>query len=380
MSIYLDYAATAPLKREVFDIYTEQLQTNYANPASLHGPGLEAEKSLNLSRKKIAELLGAAKARLILTSGGSESINTALKGLFQVKSRQGKKLIISAGEHPAVRKTADFLESRGIKLDVLPLTARGTIDLDCLEKALAEPTALLSIIHVSNETGAVNPLREITAVRNRCQPDTLIHLDAVQAPGKIALDFSRLGVDMLSGSGHKIGAPKGIGWLLLRRGIHLEPLIHGGGQQDNMRAGTENAPLAAALAAALELTVTGTGAGREKVRTLRDYYISLLDDYGIRYELVSPADGVPHILAIAFPGIRAETMLHALEAKQVYVSAGSACSSRKRQINPVLKAMRLQSDLAESTIRLSFAPELTAGEMATAAAATYECYKYLRRI
>lgn len=380
MSLYLDYTATTPVLQEVLQLYTRDLEQYYANPASLHGLGLAADKSLAASRNKVKKLLGGEKSRLILTSGGSESINTALKGFFQANKRLPRKLIISQGEHPAVRQSAAFLKSTGIDIEAVSLNRRGTVDLQALEKSLQEPAAMLSLIHVNNETGAVNPLEEIVALRNRFCPQMVIHIDAVQSPGKAYFAFERLGIDLASGSGHKFGAPKGIGWLLLRRELRLEPLIHGGGQQNNLRSGTENPPLAAALAKALELAVGNLTQKAEIVRCLKQQYLSRLDESGVKYVVVSPDDGVAPILAISFPGIQAETMLHALEGKQVYVSAGSACSSRRKTSNYVLKAMQIKPEVAASTVRISFAPHLSLEDINRAAGATAECYKYLIRI
>lgn len=380
MSIYLDYTASAPVSKEISSIYGESLLIHFANPASMHRLGLEADKLLQESSKKIKRHLGGDKSQLIFTSGGSESINMALKGYIKANQRKPKRIIISQGEHSAVLNSAKFLESEGFELDMVALDQSGTVNLEDLQRALMQPASIMSIIHVSNETGAVNPIEKIAAMRNSLQPDLAIHVDAVQSTGKMPFNFQRLGIDMASGSGHKIGSPKGIGWLLKRKQIRLEPLIHGGGQQYNLRSGTENPPLAAALAAAMDAAITDIEQKILSVSKLKQLYIANLDKYDIRYKIVSPELGVPHILAISFPGINAETMLHALEGKEVYISAGSACSSRLRRKNHVLQAMSLRQEIADSTVRISFAAGTTAEDIEQAAMATFECYKYLVNI
>jgi cysteine desulfurase len=223
LSVYLDQTATTDIDPDVKKKYIELLNSDYANPASLHEPGLQSEKLLTDSRRLISQAIGQRSGQLVLTSGGSESINLAIKGYLEANKRLPQRIITSAGEHAATYETALHYRKKGFKVDFLPLQQQGTVDLDALLEALQQPAALLSLIQVSNETGAENPVSEIVRLRNRCQPDLAIHLDAVQAFGKIPFSFDRLGVDMISGSGHKIGAPKSIGWLCARPKIRLEP-------------------------------------------------------------------------------------------------------------------------------------------------------------
>ncbi len=377
MSIYLDHSATTRPWPAVIDCLTSELALHYANPSSLHRQGQAAASSLEASRQQIAAALGCRKQELLLTSGGSESINTAIKGFVAANPRLGKRIITSRGEHAATVQTLDYLKQQGYEIEELPLRPSGSVDLDALQTALQRPAALISLIHVSNETGAVNDAAAIVRLRNQYQPNTAIHLDAVQTLGRQPLHFQRLGVDLLSGSGHKVGAPKGIGWLLVRQGVRLTPLIHGGGQQQGLRAGTENAPLAAALALAIQLTMQNATGREAEVRELRRLFLQELDAASQPYALISPDDGVPQILTIAFPGLRGETMLHALEARDICVSTGSACSSHRRKANTVLQAMGVPDQLAECAIRISLAASNTPDEIRIAARAIQDSWRRL---
>ena len=218
MTIYLDHSATTRVWPEVIKGLTESLAFQFANPSSIHRLGQSANKLLNNSKKQIAELLGCQKNELTLTSGGSESINLAIKGYLAANPRQTKRIISSQGEHAATTESLSWLRQQGCEIDELPLQTDGRVNLEMLAQALARPAAMISLIHVSNETGAVNDIAEIVRLRNSLQPETVIHLDAVQTLGRQPLNFAKLGVEMLSGSGHKIGAPKSIGWLLVKKG------------------------------------------------------------------------------------------------------------------------------------------------------------------
>lgn len=337
----------------------EQLSANltdyFANPSSAHRLGQAAEKKLTDSKQKIAALLGCHKNELLLTSGGSESINLAIKGYLAANPRQVQRVISSQGEHAATAESLAFLRQQGFTCEEIPLMSDGCVDLSALARAMQQPAALLSLIHVSNETGAVNNLTEIVRLRNQLQPQMAIHLDAVQTLGRQSLDFHQMGVELLSGSGHKVGAPKGIGFLLVKQGIRLQPMIHGGGQQRGLRAGTENPPLSAALAMAIELTTAGSLQKDTRVRSLRNRLLNGLQQEQVEYQILSPDKGVPHILLISFPGLRGETLLHALEAQEIYISTGAACSSKQKKANRILLAMGVPAKLADCAVRISLA-------------------------
>lgn len=359
--------------------YSADLEQVYANPSSSHRLGQSAEKHLDQSKQQIAALLGCNKNELILTSGGSESINLAIKGYLGANPRQGRRVISSRGEHAATTQTLSFLSQQGYECEEIPLLPDGRADLDALAKTLVQPAALLSLIHVSNETGAVNDIAEIVRMRNRLQPDMAIHLDAVQTLGRQPLDFRKMGIDLLSGSGHKVGAPKGIGWLVSRQGIRLLPLIHGGGQQHNLRAGTENPPLAAALAQAIALTVQDSAQKESDVRILRERFLLGLRQEITEFHVLSPDQGVPQILVVSFPGLRGETLLHALEARDIFISTGAACSSRLKKSNRVLKDMGVPARLMDCAVRISLSPANTEAEIDETVRAISEICRWLIR-
>jgi cysteine desulfurase len=273
-----------------------------------------------------------------------------------------------------------WLEKSGYEIVRLPLTPNGSVSLEQLAQALEQPAALISLIHVSNETGAVNQAADIVRLRAAARSQAAIHLDAVQTTGKLAFDFIRSGVDMISGSGHKIGAPKGIGWLVKGANIRLQAQIHGGGQQDGLRSGTENPPAALALSVALAEAILDLPGKIAYVQRLRDLFLDELHQSGMKPVVFSPTDGVPHILSLAFPGLRGETMMHALEARDISISTGSACSSRhSRRGNKVLRAMGVRDDLAACAIRVSFAPSNHEDEIRAVARAMADIHRQLSR-
>ena len=379
MPIYLDHSATAPVLPDVISRLTLELEQYYANPSSVHRLGRAAEKLIVRSCALIAKTLSCQPDEILLTSGGSESINLAVKGFVEANPRQGKRIITSRGEHAATSSTMAWLHQQGYEIVELPLESNGCVNMKALAGALQQPAALISLIHVSNETGAVNDVSEITRLRDQLQPVTAIHLDAVQTTGRLPLSFRNMGVDLLSGSGHKIGAPKGIGWLLVRHGVRLAPQIHGGGQQRGLRSGTENPPMADALAMAIQMAAINLDQKDKHVRDLRSRLLDDLTAQKINYKILSPENGVPHILMIAFPGLRGETLLHALEECEIYVSTGAACSSRRNNTNPVLKAMGVPAAISDCTIRISLNRENTLEEMHETALAIAESCRRLGR-
>ncbi len=366
MNIYLDHAASTAPARSVLEKIQAELARDFANPASVHSAGLAAAARIKEQIRLMAGLLGCQEKELILTSGGSESINTVLKGVMLGQSQGQRRLIISQGEHSAVRESALWLEKQGVTVEYLPLAQDGNVDLAALALALEKPAALVSLIHVNNETGAVNPLAEIKSLRDRLQPRTLLHFDTVQTYGKIPFDFAASGVDFVSGSGHKLGAPKGVGWLIKSARAGLEPLIHGGGQQNGLRSGTQSQLLARMLALALGEGLGDLAGKSQKVKALSERLLAGLA--GLAYKVLSPAGSVPHILNIAFAGLRGETLVNALAAEGVYISAGSACSARRPQ-SRILPAMGHDAATVSQAVRISFSAHNTAAEIDLAAAA-----------
>ena len=357
--IYLDNAATTPLSPQVIAAITAAM-TLYANPSSLHGLGLEAEKMVDAARENVARLLGVSPASLIFTSGGTEANNLAIKG-FLARSRQRGRLVTSAIEHPSVLEVFKDLEQQGWEVLRLPVDAQGKVLLPALEEALAQPVQLVSIMAVNNETGAVQPLREIVSLVRARQPQVCIHVDAVQALGKIPFHPAELGVNLASISAHKIHGPKGAGALYADRRDLLLPLLWGGGQEGGLRSGTENVlGIIGFGRAALELA-ENLDANLTHVGKLRSQFLNGLQ--GLSCKVISPADGAPHILAVSFPGFRGEVLLQALSAHGVYVSTGAACSGKKGQLSHVAEAMGLDRETAGGLLRFSFSVLNTEAEI-----------------
>ncbi len=376
--VYLDHSATTPPLSEVVDFYVDRLLRDFANPSSAHRLGQTAKKSLDQSRARIARVLECRPDEIVFTSGGSESINTALKGFFNPPKTHG--LIASCpGEHAATRNTCAALERIGIRTIPIRLGNDGTIHLPSVESALREKPDMLTFMLVNNENGVIAPVDELVALRDRTSPKTKIHLDAVQAMGKIPLSFKKSRVDLMSLSGHKFGAPRGIGLLLVRHGLRINPLIEGGGQQGNRRSGTENPPLAAALALAIELAAERLEEHTTHVRHLRERLDELVFDPALSLAPLTTASTVPHILSVRTPGLRGETIVNGLSAEGIMISAGSACSSHKSTPSPVLKEMGLSDEAARCVIRISLGPTTTEEEINRAAKALTRLYRQLAR-
>lgn len=361
---YFDHTATKLISEEVLSYYCDCLREFNYNPAAVHMTGIETDRKLQETLEHLSALLGADKQEVLITSGGTESINTAIKGVAYRPGPKRKVMLTSLGEHSATLNSLDFLTRKaGFTSIFNPLTEAGTIDLDAFEQNLKEQEFdLITLIHVNNETGAVNPVEDIVKLRNRWQPDTPIHLDGVQTLDKIPFNFKESGVDLFSASAHKFGAPKSSGFLLVRNGLRIEPLIHGGGQQGNMRSGTENLPLVMAMTKALELSLAGLDEHTQYVRQLREIFFDRLRENEIDFYVISPENGVPHILSIAFPALRGETLHTALTDEGYEVSLGSACSGHKSRHSSVLKALPLPQGLDRHVLRISFAYTNTEAE------------------
>ncbi len=357
--IYLDNAATTPLSPQVNAAITAAM-TLYANPSSLHGLGLEAEKMVDAARENVARLLGVSPASLIFTSGGTEANNLAIKG-FLARSRQRGRLVTSAIEHLSVLEVFKDLEQQGWEVLRLPVDAQGKVLLPALEEALAQPVQLVSIMAVNNETGAVQPLREIVSLIRAMQPQVCIHVDAVQALGKIPFHPAELGVNLASVSAHKIHGPKGAGALYADRRDLLLPLLRGGGQEGGLRSGTENVLGIIGFGRAALEPAENLDANLTHVGKLRSQFLNGLR--GLSCKVISPADGAPYILAVSFPGFRGEVLLQALSSHGVYVSTGAACSGKKGQLSHVAEAMGLDRETAGGLLRFSFSVFNTEAEI-----------------
>ena len=364
MEIYLDNSATTRAQREVVDVVSRVMYEDYGNPSSMHLKGVDAEKYVKNAKEIIAKILKVQDKEIFFTSGGTESDNWALMGAASANSRVGHHLITTQVEHPAVLQTMEYLESIGYEVTYLSVNSFGVVNLDELEKALRPDTILVSMMHVNNEVGAVQPIEEAGQLIKRTNPKTLFHVDAVQSFGKYRIYPKKWKIDMLSVSGHKIHGPKGTGFLYIDEKVKIKPMIFGGGQQKGMRSGTENVPGTAGLGKACELIYRDLSADVEKLYGLKRYFtdqvikMSNVKVNGPLYE-----EGAPHIVSVSFAGVRSEVLLHALEDRGVCVSAGSACAANKHAVSTTLKSMGASQEMLDSTIRFSFSIFTTKEEL-----------------
>jgi cysteine desulfurase len=364
MECYLDNSATTKCFDEVKDLVVEILTKDYGNPSSMHTKGVEAEKYVKQAKEWIASSLKVNKKEIFFTSGGTESNNMAIIGSAMANMRAGKHIITSEIEHPSVTSTMKYLEEQGFLVTYLPVDSNGIIKLDKLEKALCKETILVSIMYVNNEIGAVQPVDEIVKIIKNKNPNTLYHVDAIQAFGKYRIHPKKQGVDMVSISGHKIHAPKGVGVLYVNEKVKIKPILFGGGQQKGMRSGTENVPGAAGLGLAIKKCYDDFDEKINHLYELKNYFIGEIAKIGgTTINGKTDRESAPHIVSVSFDDVKSEVLLHALESKNVFVSAGSACSSNKTGVSETLKAIGVKKELLESTIRFSFAAETTKEEL-----------------
>lgn len=360
MEVYFDNAATTAVYPEVKNLMIKLLEEDYGNPSSLHMKGVEAERYIKQATTQIAKELKCQEKELTFTSGGTESNNLAIIGAAMAKRRAGKHIITTNIEHASVSATMEFLSKEGYEISTVGVNQDGTVNLDELKDTLREDTILVSVMYVNNEIGTIQPIEEIAKIIKAYNPSILFHVDAVQAFGKIVFSPKRLGVDLLSISGHKIHGPKGSGVLYIKDKTLIRPIIYGGGQQKAMRSGTENVPAIAGMGLAAELMYKDHDNKMAHIKKLKDTFVEKVTALENVYDNSGEA---PHIASISFVGIRSEVMLHALEDKGIYVSAGSACSSNKPHVSNVLKAINLDSTKLESTLRFSFCETNTMEEV-----------------
>ncbi len=375
--IYLDNSSTTKPLEEVCRIMDQSMRQEWGNPASIHQLGHLAEKQIHECRKELAGVLACDPQEIVFTSCGTESTNMVLKGFWDAYPRAGRHMITSMGEHKATSETCRYLQNKGVEVDYLPLNPDGTIDLDPLQNRIKPETSLLSFIHVNNETGAVLDVGRLIRIRDQYCPKAMIHLDCVQSFGKQKDRIGKLGVEYASISAHKIHGPKGIGLLYHRKTAKIAPLIHGGGQQTNLRSGTENLPSIKGLVAAAKDAYADIDSNYEKVSDLGGLLLTEMKKAGICFQRISPTNGSPYILSLSFPGIKGETLLHTLESMGVYVSTQSACSSKKQRVSPILLAMGIEPQIAESSIRISFDRFNSTDEMIQAAKIIEEAILFL---
>lgn len=363
MEVYFDNSATTRCYDSVKDIVVKAMTEDFGNPSAMHLKGVEAEKYIKSSAESLARLLKVQEKEILFTSGGTESDNLALIGATLANKRSGNHIITTSVEHPAVSQPALFLQEQGFEVTYLPVDSRGVVKMDALKAVLREDTILVSVMYVNNEVGAVMPVEEIAALVHEKSPKALFHVDAIQAFGKYRIYPKKMGIDLLSVSGHKIHGPKGVGFLYINEKAKIQPQILGGGQQGGMRSGTDNGPGIAGLGAAAVEIYKNLEENVENMYRLKEHIAQGLEKIGdIRINGMDLREGAPQILSISVMGVRSEVLLHSLEERGIYVSAGSACSSHKRKPSATLAAMGMSKDQIESTVRLSFCEENTIEE------------------
>ena len=355
MEVYFDNAATTKIIPEVREIMLKTMDEDYGNPSSMHLKGVEAENYVRNARNSIAKQLKCESKEIIFTSGGTESNNLALLGLALANKRVGNHIITTGIEHASVYNPVLYLQELGFEVTFLKVDAHGKVDLDHLRESFRDDTILVSTMAVNNEIGAVEPIEEIAAIIKQYNKEhdrqILYHVDAIQAFGKRVIYPKRVGIDAMSMSGHKIHGPKGSGALFVDSKVKIKPVLYGGGQEKGMRSGTENTAAIAGMGKATEIMYARLEDNNEKMQAVKDALIA----GATKIEGVTDNSGEsPHIASLSFRGVRSEVLLHALEDKGIYVSAGSACSSNHPAISGVLQAIGLDKDLLESTLRFSF--------------------------
>ena len=381
MEVYLDNSATTRAYPEVGELVYKVMCRDYGNPSSMHRKGVEAEHYVKDAKETIAKSLKVNAKEIFFTSGGTESDNLALIGVARANKRRGNHLITSSIEHPAILNTMRHLEKEeGFRVTYLPVDAAGRIRLDALKEALCEDTILVSVMYVNNEVGTVQPIEEAVQMVKAYDPQIIFHSDAVQGYGKYRIYPKRMGIDLLSASGHKIHGPKGIGFLYIGEKVKITPIVYGGEQQKNIRSGTENVPGIAGLGLASEMIYKDLDMKVALMRELKAYFIEGLKkiDRTVIHGLTDEGSA-PHIISAGIAGIRSEVLLHTLEEKGIYVSSGSACASNHPAISGVLKGIGAAQEYLDATLRFSMSEFTTKEEIDYTLETLYNCVPMLRR-
>ena len=378
--IYFDNGATTRALPQVREIMDEVLEKEYGNPSSMHMKGFDAEKYVNHAKEIIAKSLKVDPKEIYFTSGGTEANNLALIGTAFANKRERKHIITSCIEHASVYNPLSFLEDEGFEVTYLPVDEHGIVDLEVLKKALRKDTLMVSVMCVNNEIGAIEPIEEIGKIVKSFDSKILFHTDCIQAYGKLNCYPKKWKADMISVSGHKIHGPKGIGFIYIKNGTKIKPIIWGGNQQKGMRSGTENVPGIAGLSLAAKTIYDNLDKKVEKMRMLKQHFIEGVEKienttiHGL-YDETS----APHIISVGIAGIRSEVLLHALEDKGIYVSSGSACASNHPQISGVLKGIGAKQEFLDATLRFSMSEFTTMEEIDYTLDALYNIVPMLRR-
>jgi cysteine desulfurase len=375
-TIYLDYNATTPIDPEVLDAMLPYLREHFGNPSSAHSYGRDAHAAIERARKQVASLLNCDPGEILFTSGGTESNNMVIKSVAEVRSEQGKHIITSAVEHPAILEPCAWLAAQGYEVTILPVDAMGRVRIAALESAIRPDTILISIMLANNEVGTVQPIAEISAIAH--EYGVTIHTDAAQAVGKIPVDVQELGVDFLTAAGHKLYAPKGVGVLYVRSGVQLPKFMHGAGHEGNRRAGTENVPYIAGLGQAAAIAQRDLVHSMVHMKAMRDrLHNGLCDCIPAQRRNGDSIDGLPNTLSISFRNVEANILLARI-ADRVAASAGAACHADSITVSKVLQAMNVPLDYAMGTVRFSAGKITKADEIDEAVQVIAEAVALLR--
>lgn len=381
MEVYLDNSATTRCYTEVGELVYRVMCRDYGNPSSMHRKGVEAEHYVKEAKETLARILKVNTKEIVFTSGGTESDNLALIGTARAMRRMGNHLITSAIEHPAILNTMRHLEEEeGFRVTYLPVDANGQVKLDALKEALCKDTILVSIMYVNNEVGSVQPIERAVQIVKSYNPRIVFHSDAVQGFGKYRIYPKRLGVDLLSASGHKIHGPKGTGFLYISDRVKIRPIVYGGEQQKNIRSGTENVPGIAGLGLASRMIYQDLEMKVALMRELKEQFLAGVTQIeNTRIHGLVDENSAPHIISVGFAGIRSEVLLHALEDKGIYVSSGSACASNHPAVSGVLKGIGAAREYLDATLRFSMSEFTTKEEIDYTLETLYNCVPMLRR-
>ena len=379
MNVYLDNSATTKPSQAVAAAVRNLMEGGWYNPSALYRPALQVQKKLDDVRETVLRTAGAEGQKVIFTSGGTEADNLALLGHLKTCRKPGK-VLISSVEHPAVSACAEEIQRMGHTVEEIPAGRSGAADLSAMKQMLDESVLLISVMQVNNETGAAEPLKEIAGLRDAYAPGAAIHVDGVQGFLRMDLGFNRLGIQSYALSGHKIHGLKGTGALIIKKDYAVRPIQYGGGQEGNLRSGTENTFGILALGEAVKTwDPTANARMREMKNRLREELLRRIPEARINGPEEHPETCAPHILNVALTPVRSQTMLFALEGDGVYVSAGSACASRKQKISPVLKAMGVSTEQADCSLRFSLCPFTTDEEIDYAIERTVRHWEMLKK-
>lgn len=364
MQAYLDNSATTVCEPGVVEKVVQMMSDVFGNPSAMHNKGVEAENYIKEAKEIIAKTLKVQEKEIIFTSGGTESNNLAIMGCGAANHRMGKHLITTKIEHPSVGNVMKHMEEEGFEVTYLPVDENGIVKLDKLREALRPDTMLVSVMYVNNEVGAVQPIEEIGQIVKANNRSTLFHVDAIQGYGKYRIYPKKMGIDLLSVSGHKIHGPKGIGFLYCDSKVKIKPILFGGGQQRDLRSGTENVPGIAGLAEAAKEIYTDFEEKMERLYDVKAYFVEKIEELdNVKINGLTGKNSAPHVVSVSFPGIRSEVLLHSLEEREIYASAGSACASNKPAVSETLKAMNVPKEHLDSTLRFSFSVHTTKEEI-----------------